>query len=478
MIRLYPRALAAVPALICPVLAVAAPDAAIQELREQLKQLKEDYEKRIAALEERLVQAEAKAGSAETAAVQAQDTAQQAAHRPAGANAFNPAISLILAGTYTDLSQDPSTRQITGFVPPTGQTPTPRSFNLGESELSLAASVDPYFRGSFTAAITPENTVEVEEAYAQTSALPNGFGLKAGRFLSSVGYLNDQHAHVWEFADAPLPYKAFFGSQLAADGVQLKWVAPTETYLELGTEAGRFVSFPGTDTQRSKNGLMSGTLFAHVGGDAGVSNNWRTGLSYVQTSPQDRSFDTTASAFDPATGQVVDRSSHNSFSGRSETWIADLVWKWAPNGNPVETNFKLQGEYFQRRESGTLSATVAADPCGGSCSDLYDSRQSGWYLQGVYQFMPRWRVGLRYDALQHGSVDVGLIRSGTIGIGDLPVLQPYSPRRGTAMVDWRPSEFSLLRLQYARDESTLGETDNQIWLQYVMSLGAHGAHQF
>ena len=46
------------------------------------------------------------------------------------------------------------------------------------------------------------------------------------------------------------------------------------------------------------------------------------------------------------------------------------------------------------------------------------------------------------------------------------------------MLDFNPSEFSRLRLQLAQDKSREGLTDNQIFLQYVMSLGAHGAHQF
>ena len=46
------------------------------------------------------------------------------------------------------------------------------------------------------------------------------------------------------------------------------------------------------------------------------------------------------------------------------------------------------------------------------------------------------------------------------------------------MVDWSPSEFSRLRLQFARDYSRMGATDNQMFLQYIMSLGAHGAHKF
>jgi hypothetical protein len=45
------------------------------------------------------------------------------------------------------------------------------------------------------------------------------------------------------------------------------------------------------------------------------------------------------------------------------------------------------------------------------------------------------------------------------------------------MVDWSPSEFSRLRLQLARDKSRTARPTTR-WLQYIMSLGAHGAHKF
>jgi hypothetical protein len=35
-----------------------------------------------------------------------------------------------------------------------------------------------------------------------------------------------------------------------------------------------------------------------------------------------------------------------------------------------------------------------------------------------------------------------------------------------------------VRLQFARDQARLGATDNQLMLQYQMSLGAHGAHGY
>ena len=46
------------------------------------------------------------------------------------------------------------------------------------------------------------------------------------------------------------------------------------------------------------------------------------------------------------------------------------------------------------------------------------------------------------------------------------------------MVDFNPSEFSRVRLQVAQDRARQGFTDNQLFVQYQMSLGAHGAHNY
>jgi len=46
------------------------------------------------------------------------------------------------------------------------------------------------------------------------------------------------------------------------------------------------------------------------------------------------------------------------------------------------------------------------------------------------------------------------------------------------MFDFSPSEFSRFRLQLGAYRSNPSLTDRQIFLQYIMSLGAHGAHTF
>jgi hypothetical protein len=46
------------------------------------------------------------------------------------------------------------------------------------------------------------------------------------------------------------------------------------------------------------------------------------------------------------------------------------------------------------------------------------------------------------------------------------------------MVVLMPIVFTRIWLQVARDNSRMGEPDTQFFVQYIMSLGAHGAHKF
>ncbi len=368
-------------------------------------------------------------------------------------NQFNPALSLILAGTYTNLSQSPDNYAISGFIPTGGDVAPPaRGFSLAESELAASTNIDPYLRGQFTLSLGADNTAAVEEAWIQTLGLNNGLVLRAGRGFSSIGYINDQHAHAWDFVDAPLAQKAFLGGQYSSDGVQLKWLAPTDQFIEAGAESGNGSHFPGSS--RDKNGAGGGAVFVHVGDDINVSNNWRAGISYLKHTVQDREF--------------TDNSIKNTFSGNSGLWILDGIWKWAPDGNGYATNFKLQGEYYRRSETGTLVYNTTAPQ-----SSNYNSTQSGWYLQAVYQFTPTWRVGARYDRLHSGTTDTG-----SIDINNLPILAAYSPTRSTVMIDYNASEFSRVRLQVAEEKSQINQTDHEVMLQYLVSLGSHGAHKY
>ena len=450
------------PTLLVAALAAAFPafaDADLDALRVELQEMKSSYEARIQSLEKRLQQAEAQSAATPAPADTALATTASAPQPATASNRFNPDISLILQGQYANLD-DIEHRHITGFFPAGHDHSMPRGFSLNHTELVMSASIDPYFSGYMNLALL-DAEVSIEEAWFQTTSLGNGVTIKGGRFLSGLGYQNVQHPHAWDFADNNLMYRALFGEAYGNDGLQLKWVAPTELFMEFGAEAGRGANFPGTD--RNKNGAGSTVLFGHLGGDVGVSHSWRAGLSYLQTRASDR---------DSEIDDLNDVAAETLFSGSSKVWIADFVWKWAPNGNATEQNFKFATEYFSRKEDGDLLC-VDNTP-DGACTgmtDRYKATQSGFYAQGVYQFMPRWRTGYRYDRLDSGSVDFGANNA------FLPVTD-YAPTRHSLMLDYSPSEFSRFRLQVSQDKSMESVSENQWFVQYIHSLGSHGAHSF
>jgi hypothetical protein len=158
--------------------------------------------------------------------------------------------------------------------------------------------------------------------------------------------------------------------------------------------------------------------------------------------------------------------------------IADFVYKWAPNGNASRQSFKLQGEAFWNTQRGSASITSLTPyaACEASCfGNSYLNTQGGFYVQAIYQFMPNWRIGYRFDQLYGGNSTYGFGANTLIGSS----LEPYNPMRNSVMIDWANSEYSLFRLQIAQDTMYgPGKTNNQIFLQYVMSLGAHAAHRF
>lgn len=391
---------------------------------------------------------------------QAQSTSDTKSTLPpaAGANAFNPAISLILSGLYTRTSRDPAQYTITGFqLPPDAEVgPGTRGFSLAESELGISANVDPWWRGAAHIALHGDDSVSIEEAYVQTTSIGHGVSVKAGRFFSGVGYLNSRHAHTWDFVDNPLAYQAMLGTQYGDDGVQVTWLAPTDLFIELGAQVGRGRSFPGGDNSRNGAGMTA--LMAHAGGDVGASHSWRAGVSALNAKANDQGLQGQDAAGSPVA---------NTFSGSTRVWVVDAIWKWAPQGNATRTSFKLQGEFLRSTRRGELIYDVANTGSAGA----YRAVQSGGYVQGVYQFMPRWRVGARTERLNAGTPDYG-------ANAGLLAASSYAPRKNTLMLDFNASEFSRVRLQLAHDRSREGAADRQVFLQYQMSLGAHGAHSY
>jgi len=417
-----------------------------QAILEEIRALKQSYETRISDLETRLKDI------AEKKRAQTPETpASPSSGATVFGNGFNPSIGVILNGKASSFSR--KTSEIAGFGVGEEGERGKEGLAIDESELNFSANVDDKFHGSLTAAIVREegeDKVELEEAYIQTlpgAGLPTGSRIKAGRAFWALGYLNEHHTHADDFADRPLPYRVYLNNAFNDDGVQLSYVLPTDFYSEIGGGAFRGDDFPAGG---SSSGLGAWSAYARIGGDIGDNQSWRVGGYVLGSDVNSR-----ASNEDMVT-----------FIGQSRLYAADLRYTWAPTGNPKQSEVILQGEYFHRSEDGTYE-----DADAGTGPVAFDDGSSGWYMQGVYKFAPSWRVGARYARMDAPGVPAGLTGSALDSGG-------HDPDAISVMGDWTNSEFGRVRLQYNREELSSGADDNQFILQYIMSIGAHGAHAY
>lgn len=420
-------------------------------IRQEMKALRGEYENKIRELERRLKKAEERADKSEAAAKTTVPVSQQVVEAPppppptparsaapANPGAFNPSISVALNGTFDHIENDPALARIPGFQLDEEAKLPGRGFSLGESEIALSANVDHVLTANLIVSFGNDDSVGVEEAYVQTTSLPWGFTAKAGRFFSGIAYLNERHAHDWDFFDAPLPYRAFLGGQYGDDGIEVRWIAPTDFFLQFGAEWYRGDAFPAGNADDNGTGTVA--AFARTGGDLDDESSWLASVSFLKSKAQDRDID----------GDI--------FTGDSKVWIGSLVYKWAPNGNSTVNNLILNGEFFTGNDQGTFNG------------DDVDLDRMGWYVQGVYQIMPQWRVGLRYAGLQSDGVSGPLLGSALDDFG-------HSPSTITGLVEYDTSEFGRLRVQYTHDDSDL-ESNSQITAGYTVIIGPHGAHRF
>jgi hypothetical protein len=424
---------------------VSAQNTTIQDMRNELRQMRQAYESRISALESKLQ----KVASQNTETQKKSRTASSS--RTVHDNSFNPSIGVILNGKISSFSANSS--EFSGFAVGEEGERGRKGLAIDESEFNFSANVDDKFHTSSTVAIVREDgtdNVELEEAYVQTlpgAGLPNGARIKMGRAFWTFGYLNEHHTHADDFMDRPLPYRAFLNKAFNDDGIELSWVLPTNFFTEIGGGLFRGDDFP---FGGSSGGAAAWSAFARVGGDIGANQSWRLGAYMLDGSTNGRK-----SNEDTVT-----------FIGDTRIYATDLRYTWAPTGNNRNAEVTMQAEYLHRSEKGTYEDTGAGSGLVG-----FDDSASGWYLQSVYKFHPNWRVGMRYSRLEAPDVPTGLANSVLDSGG-------HNPEAIALMTDWSNSEFSRLRLQYNYEALSAGNDDHQLMLQYVMSIGAHGAHAF
>jgi len=336
-------------------------------------------------------------------------------------NAYLPDIALILnmSAVSRDVNNTAYSKMaIPGFIS-SGNAELPfnknRGFNLNYAEVAMHSSVDPYFDAFAMFHLHP-NKLEIGEAYVQTTSLPYALRIKAGKFKSDFGRINSKHQHSWHFDDQPIIYKALFGPDGISDaGIQLQWVAPTDTYIMAGVEAlqgtnGR--SFGDTE----ENNLYVGYLKSSI--DVGDDLSILGGVSLAHGK------NTTTNATDV---YGVDLTMRDQLGGYSA-----LIW---------------QSEYLQRnKDIGTTT-----------------NKQAGLYSELVYQYNNNYSTGVRYDAITKNIV-AGNLDKYTAMLEYKPF--PMSRLRLT---------YSYDRTKVIAGER---KDINSVMLSLNIAAGAHGAHDY
>lgn len=346
----------------------------------------------------------------------------------------NPDLSVVLDGSYRS---DGSALSEQG-----------KGFGLGHTELSLYSPVDDFFTGRLTAVLEShegETELAIEEAVIDTAAMPFGLGIRAGRFLSQVGYLNSRHTHSDDFTQRPAVYRAFLGAHYFDDGVRLDMLLPTAFFWNVGVEA-----FDGTALAGGEGSDAVGvfTLKSSWGGDLSDASSWQAGISYLNHRLEVAQEEEVLEESD----ELEHDHSHDAGYSGENMYLLDAIWKWAPQGNNRERQLRVSGEYLY------------VDELGEYAQD--DDVHKGWYASAVYRFHPQWSTGVRYGEVELMAAHGDHFHEQTLQETEL-------------MVTWARSHFSQLRLQYTlQDADGFDEAEDTLSLQYVMTLGAHGAHDF
>ncbi len=334
--------------------------------------------------------------------------------------AFNPALSingLFLSSFGDGMAAAPIPRAEEGLL-------------LQEVEMRLTSQIDPYSKADVIFSYEDENW-RIEEATIQSSILPGGLGLRAGRMYVPVSRENTTHTHQLPFIQRSLAQTAIFEDGWSEVGAEVSWLAPTSWFLELrggvfdGTQEQWFASADGKDLVYN-GGLTSlwdlgeSTTLQIDGGVAIGDNGWS----------------------DDATTRIAS---------------AGTTLRWRPTRRSVYKSLRWSAEYLYADRD--LSPTFL-DPDTGTPRSL-DRYLGGWTSYVQYQFARRWWVQARWEGLD-------------------PASQGDDTYRWGALLAFVPSEFQALRLEVSRvlRPEGIGEDTTEVFLQYDFTIGSHPAHRY
>lgn len=353
--------------------------------------------------------------------------------------AMNPAIAVVVDGVGSwskpheehEVAHDDDAEAEADGHDDDGGEANGNGLMLREVELNLGASVDPYVRADVTIAFGGHG-VEVEEAFATSLALPIGLQLRAGRFFARFGRLNQRHPHNLSFFAKPLVNGRMLGEHGARfEGLEASWMVPLPFYLEVISAASNV----GPDK------MIVWPALANLPVEGLGDLAWLGGLrTFVPLGPE----------WGLAMGATGLSAPANHAGDRSSIAIVDAFLRYRPIDTRSDASLSIQAEWLFRQRA------ISGD-------QLNDH---GGHVQAVYRFALRWETGLRWQLASAVATD------------------PHNPewdddrQQVAALLAFRPSEFSRVRLQVAGDIDGRHEPHPSVLLGFEAFIGAHAAHNY
>jgi len=295
------------------------------------------------------------------------------------------------------------------------------AFQMHESEVGFQSIIDPYARGDFFVSFGEEG-VNLEEGYITFTALPAGFVAKAGKMRSAFGKVNTMHNHVLPWVERPLVSNNLVAGEDGIDdaGFSMQRILPAPKGIFLEATGQLFRGDAGDVFQSSRRSDVSTVAHLRAYKDISESTNLDLGVSYAR--------------------------GHNDMGSDFLTHLygADATLRWKPLRRSIYHSFVARSEFIWSDRQ-QLPAT---------------QKSFGYYASADYQLGRRWFLGGRYDhsdrSRDHALTDKG----------------------GSVVLTYWPSEFSQLRGQYRFTRYANDIDANELFVQLIFSLGAHGAHPF
>ncbi|MEO8166760.1 MAG: hypothetical protein ABI623_00845, partial [bacterium] len=263
--------------------------------------------------------------------------------------------------------------------------------------------------------------LDLEEGYLTTLELPASLQLRAGKFRSTFGKINNIHPHALSFIDVPNVYAQYLGEEgLNDEGFSLSWLVPNpfEFYQELTFEVTRG---PSDNPSFARSDVDRFLYVGHLKNFWDLSDNSTFELGLSAASGQNDS------AFASVIGGI------------------DLTYKWKPLQFNTYQSFVLQLE--------ALSSSRKISP-------VEKINSWGMYALATYQ------------------LDKRIFLTGRFDYSNAPDNASYVERAYSGTLGWLATEFQKVELEFKTTTSNVLPNMNQILLRSVFVIGAHGAHAY